>query len=181
MAGKATNEAVHNIDPTTLAEQVSATGDFANARLATTLRVYGRDKGRNTFNNGYLYKTGSHGSKNWDYRYRIQGQRQRLVALHTEHLRGTPQAETGAQALSGLSRIRIVATPGPLIGKGVAWLCLRCRGFRQWGRTRSNRRRAMRLRDPNRHSQPERGNAACRYADAEEALNNGGARCFSLP
>lgn len=65
MAGKATNEAVHNIDPTTLAEQVSATGDFANARRATTLRVYGRDKGKNTFNNGYLYKTGSHGSKNW--------------------------------------------------------------------------------------------------------------------
>ncbi|MEP7282709.1 MAG: hypothetical protein ABI696_12085 [Rubrivivax sp.] len=64
-AGKKDGETLHSIDPTVLAEQVCATGDFAAARGAPTMRVYGRDKGKQTFTNGYLYKTGSHGSKNW--------------------------------------------------------------------------------------------------------------------
>ncbi len=64
-AGALRGDTIYSIDPTTLAEQVGQTGDFANGRGLASVRVYGRDRGKNTFNNGYLYKTGSHGGSNW--------------------------------------------------------------------------------------------------------------------
>jgi hypothetical protein len=64
-AGAKQGETVHSIDPTELATQICNTGDFENANGHASLRVYGRDRGKNTFDNGYLYKTGSHGGSNW--------------------------------------------------------------------------------------------------------------------
>lgn len=54
-----------SIDPTKLAEQIRDTGKFDGAAETDTLRLYGRSLGKNTFANGYKYKSGSSGSKNW--------------------------------------------------------------------------------------------------------------------
>ena len=57
---------VVSIEPTSLATQIANGGDFGNASTgAGTLRVYGREHGKLSFANGYIYKSGSHGSKNW--------------------------------------------------------------------------------------------------------------------
>jgi len=58
-------EAVVSIDPTELARQIAKGGDFGNAPDTAGFRVYGREHGKRSFANGYLYKSGSHGSKNW--------------------------------------------------------------------------------------------------------------------
>ena len=56
---------VVSIDPTKLAEQLADDGNFSNADGAGNFHVYGRDHGKHTFDNGYLYKSGSSGATNW--------------------------------------------------------------------------------------------------------------------